>query len=70
LFMTNTRDHHDMYYNELIKDERINKLLLKNAKQYGGSNQNVLNDVNFLFCDRNKLPKGEKITEMWASLVM
>jgi hypothetical protein len=69
-FMTNTREHHDMYYNELIKDKRIKKFLRKDAKKFGGSNENVLNDVPFLFCTRESLPKGEKVEEIWASLVM
>ena len=69
MFMTNTREHHDMYYKALIEDPSTSQLLITNAAQYHGSNEFVLNEVNFLQCDRARVPEVEKIREIWASLV-
>ena len=69
LYMTNTREHHAIYYDVLIKDAKINNLLLTDASNLHGSNEFVLNDVDFLYCDRTLVPEVEKIREIWASLV-
>jgi hypothetical protein len=69
MFMTNTREHHGVYYKALIEDPSTNKLLLTNASQLHGSNEFVLNEVDFLYCDRARVPEVEKIREIWASLV-
>lgn len=69
LFMTNTREHHSMYYDRLMQDSRINKLLLVSTHKFNGKQKFELNEVNYLYCDRGEVPDVGAIREIWASLV-
>lgn len=70
LYMTNSQKHHSFYYDALINDAKINKLLLMSPIKYGANkNKFELNEVNYLLCDRGDVTDVAVIQEIWAALV-